>query len=601
MSASLGDDGPEGAALGTMSFKEHLRELRGRIMRILLALFIGFFIAWEFRLPLFDFLARPIADALAQNGIYQFRTMQLTESVVVYMKTALVADFLFLSPYIFHELWGFVSPALYDREKRFVLPLTLFSVFFFVVGAGFAWLVLLPFVTDWLVALTLEGGQVDVLVTLSNTYSFALSFLLMFGLVFELPLVIFFLALWGAVTGRGLLKFWRYFVVLSFLISGILTPPDPLSQIFMAVPLNGLYGLGVIVAWAITRARERNPSEAGARAIMALALSVLGTVGLLSAALLVIRGLPQAALPALAPADTALAVGFHPKNIAEERAMVGLVRSLPEVGATLDALTAAGLDLSQASEGLWTETASGLTCVRVRGVDTGPAAGLSGPLGASSVALAVEDEDTLLLAPAGELAGCQAAPVAALDDSGDVASRLLDRVARGGPIWGWLPGGSPLRDAILGPETAGELDAVGVTLATMGTRTLLFDLPLREGLEPATAGPRLSARLEAARVQSLAPAASDREEALIGVVRGLVARLPRGTPDEVAAARALEAEVAALGAVRPDAPARAFPALSILSPYLQGVSVRLEEGRAEVGAELSDAGLGALLRLIAAR
>jgi sec-independent protein translocase protein TatC len=103
-----------------------------------------------------------------------------------------------------------------------------------------------------------EGGQVDVLVTLANTYSFALSFLLMFGLVFELPLVIFFLALWGTVTGRGLLKFWRYFVVLSFLISGILTPPDPLSMMFLAVPGWALYELSI---WSVKMVEKQRVKD----------------------------------------------------------------------------------------------------------------------------------------------------------------------------------------------------------------------------------------------------------------------------------------------------------------------------------------------------
>jgi sec-independent protein translocase protein TatC len=586
---------PQG--LGTMSFKEHLRELRGRLLRIMLALLLGFFVAWEFRLPLFDFLARPIADALANNGIYQFRAMQLTESVVVYMKTALIADVFFLSPYIFHELWGFISPALYDREKRFVMPLTAFSVFFFVVGAGFAWLVLLPFVTDWLVALTLEGGHVDVLVTLANTYSFALSFLLMFGLVFELPLVIFFLALWGVVTGRGLLKFWRYFVVLSFLISGILTPPDPLSQIFMAVPLNGLYGLGVIVAWAITRAREKNPSEAGGKAVLALSLAVLGAVGAISGALLIIRGLPQAALSDLAPADTAFAVGFAPHIIGQERAVTGLIRSLPDVGPTADALAAAGYDVAVATDGLWFETASGLSCVHLRGAPTEPLLGLvPGSLG--RVEAAIRDEDTLLLAPSGELAGCLAAELRPLDEDDDDASRLLRRQSRGGPIWGWLPVHSPLRSALLGEAGATDLGAVGATLAIMGSRALVMDLPLRAGLDHAVAGPRVSARLEAARVQSLAPSGTPEEQELVAIVGAVVDQLPAATPEAASAVAALRGRLARLTGRSIRTGEGNFPPLFALSQHLRGVSVRLEEGRLEVGAELSDGGLAALLRLV---
>ena len=226
-----------------MTFQEHLVELRNRIVRIALALMLGFFACWSFRVELFDLLAGPISHALADNGIYHYQAIEVTESIMVYLKTSFVFSILLTSPYTFYQFWSFVSPALESREKGFVIPVTIFTVVFFLIGAAFSYQIILPFVTDWLTKLSLEGGQVEVMVTLQNAYSTSFVFLIMFGLVFELPLVIFFLSLFGIVTAKGLISFFRYFVVLSVIIGAILTPPDPISQALMASRLLDLHEL----------------------------------------------------------------------------------------------------------------------------------------------------------------------------------------------------------------------------------------------------------------------------------------------------------------------------------------------------------------------
>lgn len=581
---------------GAMSFREHLRELRSRLTRIVLALVIGFFVCWEYRLPLFEFLSRPIADALADNGIYQFRALQLTESVVVYLKTALLADLFFLSPYIFYELWGFISPGLYAKEKRFVLPLTGFSVFFFVVGAAFAYLVLLPFITDWLVALTLEGGHVDVLITIANTYSFAFTFLLMFGLVFELPLVIFFLALWGMTNGKGLLKFWRYFVVISFVVSGILTPPDPLSQIFMAVPLNGLYGLGVLIAFAVSRARETDAENAGGRALRFMALALLGLIAAVAGGLVLLRGLPQKSLSDLSPEDTTLAVGFNPRVLMGERAVSGLLKGSPRVAEGIASLEAAGADFDAMTDGLWVRTHGGHEGVFLRGEDAvALAAALSPPESRRAVAL---DEDTLLICDSAFCDAVEGGAVAPLDTDGDEA-RLLRRVSRGGPVWAYLPAQSTSRAALLGTSAREPLGAVGASASLTAPRQLIIDVPLDAKLRADGVGDRVTARIESARVVSLAAPETARDAELVAIVDALAAEIEAAGASAGPKLAELRARLARLGARRATSKADAFPPLVMLSEHLRGVSVRLDESRIHVTAEIDDGALGAFIDAVA--
>lgn len=583
-----------------MSFREHLMELRKRLVRVTGVVVLGFFVAWEFRIPLFEFLSRPVANALADNGIYSFQTITLTESIVVYLKTAFIADLVVLSPYIFYELWAFISPGLYKKEKRFVLPLTGFSVAFFLLGAAFAYTALLPFLTDWLVNLTLEGGQVDVMVTLQNTYSFAFSFLLMFGLVFELPLILFFLALWGAVTGKGLLKFWRYFVVISFIVAGVLTPPDPISQIMMGVPLNILYGFGVAVAFTVSRARASGRPDASSLALRAMALSMLTVLALGAGAFLYIAGLPEKPLTAWVPGDAAFAAGMNPKVLGNEKAVLGLVRGVPEAATALDALTVK-TPLSDITDGLVIGMADGRRAVLLRspgiGEDPGP-----GRIDDETIALGSESLVAELVAREPET-----------PELGPEGSRLLSRLSAAGPLWVWVPPKSPAREAVLGADNASELASVGAALSLGSRRQIVFDLPLalegeadpggKESVEErearAARADRVLARIEAARVAALARPDGARDATLVKALSALAGELEAFAPAE-AKARILAIRASLNEVGHAPAPAT-FPALTALAGHLQGVSVRREDTRLTLTAELTDEGLSTLFGLIAGR
>lgn len=240
-----------------LTFQEHLGELRTRLVRMAYGLFAGVIAGWTFRRPLFDFLSKPVREGLADNGIYQLTAIEVSETMFVYVKLALVGGIVLSSPVLFYQLWSFISPGLHRHEKQYVLPITAFSVVFFLLGVLFCHRLLLPFVTDFLVELTLDNPDVALQVTVANAFSFSLNLLLAFGVAFELPLLLFFLTLLGFATPRGLMRFFRYFVVLAFIVGAIFTPPEPVSQTMMAGPLVLLYLLGVGLSTLVTRHRAR--------------------------------------------------------------------------------------------------------------------------------------------------------------------------------------------------------------------------------------------------------------------------------------------------------------------------------------------------------
>lgn len=493
-----------------MTFREHLGELRSRLVRIALFLLIGFFIGWDFRQEIFAFLSAPITEALADNGIYSYQAISITESIVVYLKSVFIADLVVMSPLIFYQLWAFVAPGLLDNERKFILPLTFFSVVFFLIGSAFAYQVIVPFITDWLVKLTLDDA-VNMMVTMQNAYSFAFTFLLMFGLVFELPLVIYFLALFGTVGHQGLLKFWRYFAVIAFLLSAILTPPDPLSQVLMAIPLNALYGLGILIAYAVGRARERNPDPAGAGlgvTSMKLMGGALGLIGVAAALIILfIRTLPTPPLTTMAPAESTWIVGFNPAALTEVAPFSKVLD--PKVEGSLGAeLQASGIELEDLTEAILTGTDDGrrLLILRASGLAERKNAvvELLAARGFTGTAEAFE-EHTLFV---GDDKLAQAALAAAIEGdkqpttAHETEARLLNRLPVSGPIWVWLP--HTKNEGLLGEDLAADTIAAGAWLQ-LGDRHLFsadFGAVEKEG-------DALEARLDAARQQGASRATSE--------------------------------------------------------------------------------------------
>jgi sec-independent protein translocase protein TatC len=250
---------------GRMPFLEHLRELRDRVRNAAIYFMAAFVVCWYFASEIYAWLRGPLFDVWKDRqkelgDAPQMVFGKLTEPFWVDMSIGLWAGIFASSPFIFYQLWRFIAPGLYKRERRYTIVFAVFSAIFFVVGALFCFYFVLPNLYDFL----LGYGSTDLkpMIMMKDYLDLTRDMMLAFGAVFELPLLIYFLALVGLVTHRGLWKFNRWFIVLAFIIGAILTPsPDVVSQIMMATPMVILYNLSILLAWRVTLNRERKAKE----------------------------------------------------------------------------------------------------------------------------------------------------------------------------------------------------------------------------------------------------------------------------------------------------------------------------------------------------
>jgi sec-independent protein translocase protein TatC len=225
-------------------FMSHLEELRKRLINSFIAVGVAFCGAFYFADDLFDILMRPLTNAMAEGQTLIFTG--LTEKFFTNLKTALVAGILIASPVLFLQAWKFIAPGLYQNEKRYVIPFVVSSTILFVGGALFGYFIVFPYGFQFF--LGFETETIRAMPSVKEYFSLATRLLLAFGLVFELPVVMFFLSKMGVVTVPFLKKNRKYAILLSFVLAAILTPPDPTTQCMMAVPLIVLYEIGIFVA-----------------------------------------------------------------------------------------------------------------------------------------------------------------------------------------------------------------------------------------------------------------------------------------------------------------------------------------------------------------
>lgn len=231
--------------LTRMSLVEHLNELRRRLSFSLVALFVGFLVCWSFAKPIFAWLSRPLTQFLAEGDRLAFTG--LVDPFMLYIKVAALAGVFLASPVVLHQLWLFIAPALYRHERRVAVPFLLATTVFFVGGGYFGYAVAFPMICKFLLGMGSEFKQV---ITINEYFALSSKVILGLGLVFELPVLIGFLARMGVVTHRFLLRHFRWAVLAIFIIAAIITPtPDIPTQTVFAVPMIGLYLLGVLVAW----------------------------------------------------------------------------------------------------------------------------------------------------------------------------------------------------------------------------------------------------------------------------------------------------------------------------------------------------------------
>jgi sec-independent protein translocase protein TatC len=252
-----------------MTFFEHLEELRSRLVYCLIPFVPAFILGWVFREEIFSFMVIPLKSAWQTMGMGtpELHFSSPVEPPVVFIKQSAVVALLASSPWVFWQLWSFIAPGLYSREKRLVLPFVAASTICFIVGGLFGWFYIFPPTFEMLMDFsgTLPGGAVTIKPTLmmSEYVSFIAQMLLVFGVVFEVPVVITFLSLVGLVTHKQLLGFGRWWLVVSAVLAAILTPTqDALSMLLLLLPLVGLYYLSVVIAFFVDLKRARTTAEA---------------------------------------------------------------------------------------------------------------------------------------------------------------------------------------------------------------------------------------------------------------------------------------------------------------------------------------------------
>ncbi len=244
---------------GAMTIWEHLDELRSRLVKALLAAVLGAGVGWYFRKSILLFLAKPLIDAWDPSlGPPEIHFKALGEGFVMYLKIAILGGFVMAFPLIVYQIWAFVAPGLYKNEKKYSILFVLSSCGLFVMGSYFSWRFAFPVAAKYLLSYAgkdpdLHGLVITPTLMITEYIAFVTKMLMAFGIIFELPVVVLFLSVAGLINHTHLIKFFRYFIVIAFVIAAILTPPDPLSQIMMALPLMLLYGVSIGVAWLFGR------------------------------------------------------------------------------------------------------------------------------------------------------------------------------------------------------------------------------------------------------------------------------------------------------------------------------------------------------------
>ena len=232
----------------------HLAELRSRIFKILIAWAVGFAICWNFSELIFGWLLQPATEALSPDG-GTLQAIAPTEIFFTYLKSSLLAGFALALPVVFWQIWAFVSPGLYAKEKKVAIPFVTTSTALFAAGASFGYFMVFPLVFRFFASFS--SDFVESAWTMREVFSLTTRLFIAFGVGFELPVVVFFLSVSGVVEPRQFISGLKYAVLLAFVFAAILTPPDVVSQVLLAGPLVVLYLLGVAVAFIFTRGRKK--------------------------------------------------------------------------------------------------------------------------------------------------------------------------------------------------------------------------------------------------------------------------------------------------------------------------------------------------------
>jgi sec-independent protein translocase protein TatC len=253
----------------TMSFMDHLGDLRKKITVSLIAVCVTFGFSFNYSEQLLEFLMFPLRYTLdfsvknrylyfiPQDKLHSTKLVFLApaEGFWMNMKIAMVAAVILALPVIFQQLWSFISPGLHSKEKKYVVPFVVIATALFLVGGAFCFFIVLPFAMGFLLTYKIGDFMMPML-SVGQYTDFCLKFILAFGAVFELPIIIIFATRMGLVTTKTLAKNRKYAVLIAFIVAAILTPtPDAFNQILMAIPMILLYEVGILAARIFVRSK----------------------------------------------------------------------------------------------------------------------------------------------------------------------------------------------------------------------------------------------------------------------------------------------------------------------------------------------------------
>jgi sec-independent protein translocase protein TatC len=240
-----------------MTFLEHLEDLRKRLFYSAIAIVGGFIPCWIFSKQFYAILARPVTQYLPPGTKLAFTT--LTAPFMMYLKLAFMASIFFSSPFVFLQLWYFIAPGLYQKEKKYVVPFVLMTTVFFALGALFGYYIVFPFACRFFLSV---GKDFQPVITVDEYFGLALKVLLGVAATFETPALVFLLAKMGVLTARWMVKNFKYAVLAIFVIAAVITPsPDWVTQSIVAIPMLALYGLSILIALLVGRQKAKDARE----------------------------------------------------------------------------------------------------------------------------------------------------------------------------------------------------------------------------------------------------------------------------------------------------------------------------------------------------
>jgi sec-independent protein translocase protein TatC len=247
-------------AMPAMSFLDHLEELRKRLVYSIIAVVGGFFVCWGYAENIFALMQRPIMDALHRNGMPEKLVyLNPTEPFNLYLKIGFMAGLFVASPIVLYQVWLFISPGLYRNEKKYVFPFMISTVGLFLAGGFFGYKMVYPAALDFLIG---YGKQFQPMITIGEYTDLFLTIIVGLGVVFELPILVFFLALMGIVTAGWMWRNVRYSILVIFVIAAVLTPTtDIMNMCLFALPMVVLYILSIGVAYLVHPKQRRARRE----------------------------------------------------------------------------------------------------------------------------------------------------------------------------------------------------------------------------------------------------------------------------------------------------------------------------------------------------